>query len=490
MSETLQYILVIVVYFLAMLGIGVFFARRSKSKSDYFLAKDKLPPVVIGFTYSATQMSGSSYMGCVGTVHATGFAYIPSNIASAAAPWFCYVLAGERVCKVSSRLKCLTVSDLFEVRFGKLTGLITSIIMIVTTVPVLTAQLKAAGTAFETIIGIPYIATIFVFGLIVIIYTLVGGMFAVAWTDLIQGLLMILGFVILLPVVVPAAGGMTGAMEAYRANNAAFATFDGGGKPLLWVVSGFLVWGFYQIGGQPAAITRFQTTTHPSQLKRSLAWSVCFQSFVYIGVSTLGICSMALFPDLAVSDMALPNLINHFLPPLVGGLVLAAALGAMMSTIDSVLLMASSIFVNNIWVKALKKDGTDKASIHAGRIVVIVLGILGTIVAIDPPDAILWIITMGFSIMAGAFTFPLLLGLWSRKITQTGGLWGIISGAVVTTVWYVMGYIEYGNLNDFIFGIWPALAGSVVSLVVLLVVSKFSAPTPKEVLDVFFEDMD
>ena len=162
------------------------------------------------------------------------------------------------------------------------------------------------------------------------------------------------------------------------------ATFDGGGKPLLWIISGFLVYGFYQIGGQPAAITRFQTTTQPEKLKKSLVWSVLFQSVVYIGVSTLGICSMALFPDLAAPDMALPNLISHFLPPLLGGVVLAAALGAMMSTIDSVLLMASSLFVNNIWGKALRKPNDDKAAIHVGRIVVIILGLLGTLFAIKP----------------------------------------------------------------------------------------------------------
>ncbi len=487
MSVTAQYIIIISLYFASLLAIGIIFSKRNKSESDYFLAKDKLPASVIGFSYSATQMSGSSYLGCVGTVHATGFAYIPSNLASAAAPWFSYVLVGDRVCKVSNRLKALTVTDLFESRFGKKAGLISSIIVIVSTVPVLTAQLKAAGTAFETIIGIPYLATIFIFSLIVIIYTLIGGMFAVAWTDLIQGALMIVGFIILLPIVVPAAGGMGSAMEAYRINNAAFATMDGGGKPLLWIISGFLVWGFYQIGGQPGAITRFQTTTQPQKLKKSLVWSVCFQSFVYIGVTVLGICSMALFPNLASSDMALPNLISNFLPPLVGGVILAAALGAMMSTIDSVLLMSSSIFVNNIWVKALKKGGNDKAAVNAGRITIIVLGLCGVLVAIKPPDAILWIITMGFSIMAGAFTFPLLFGLWSRKITPAGGLWSIITGASATIIWYVMGYAMHGNLNDFVLGIWPAVIGSAVSLVVMLVVSRYTAATPHEALHTFFE---
>ena len=486
MSAVVQYIVIIVAYFLAMLVIGFLFAKKSKSKSDYFLAKDKLPSAVVGFSFSATQMSGSSYLGCVGTMHSLGMAYAPVSITSAAAPWFCYVLVGDRVCEISQRMKCLTMSDLFEARYGKRAGYAAAIIMIIATVPVLTAQLKAAGSAFETIIGIPYLTAIILFGVIVIIYTLAGGMFAVAWTDLIQGLLMILGMLMLTPIVVSKAGGLTAAFTAYAANSPATATFDGGGKPMLWIVSGLLVWGFYQIGGQPAAVTRFQTTSNPQALKKSLGWSVVFESIIYICVSTLGICSMALFPALEVTDMALPNLINNFLPPVLGGVILAACLGAMMSTIDSVLLMASSLFVSNIWTKMLKHNDDDKKAVHIGQILVIVLGLCGLLFAINPPDAILWIITCGFSVMAGAFTFPLLLGVWRKDLTPTAGFWAMISGAASTIIWYVLGYSQYGNLNDFVGGIWPAIFGSVISLIVLLVVSKFSKPLDAETTEAIF----
>ena len=105
MGATIQYIVVIVVYFVAMLLIGFIFAKKSNSEQDYFLAKDKLPPVVVGFSFSATQMSGSSYLGCVGTMHSLGMAYAPVSISSAAAPWFCYVLVGDRVCEISQRMK-------------------------------------------------------------------------------------------------------------------------------------------------------------------------------------------------------------------------------------------------------------------------------------------------------------------------------------------------------------------------------------------------
>ena len=490
MGSTVIYVAVIAVYFIGMLGISILLSKRARSESDFFLARDKLPAAVIGFSYSATQMSGSSYLGSIGTVRTTGYAYIPSNVSSAAAPWFTYVLLGDRIRKVTSRLGCITISDLFEARFGKRAGLYSAIIMLIGTVPVIAAQLKAAGSAFEVILGIPYISAIFIFGAITIIYTVVGGMFAVAWTDLIQGALMILGFVIMLPVTLNAVGGFTQMNLTYAQIRPEAATFDGGVYNLMWVISAFLVWGFYQIGGQPSAVTRFMTTSNDKKLKSALVYSIVFQSFIYFSIATIGLCSAILLPDLANSDLALPTLINMYLHPLLGGIVLAAALGAMMSTLDSVLLMTSSLFSQNIWVKALHRSSDDRTIVRVGRISTLVIGVLGLIIAIDPPDAIMWIITTGFSFMAGAFTFPILFGLWSEKTTSVAGRAGIVSGFIGTIVWYILGYIQYGSLSEYVWGLWPAVFGSLVSLVVMLVVSRCSKPTEKEILDIFFDDTE
>lgn len=339
------------------------------------------------------------------------------------------------------------------------------------------------------LIGIPYVAALFLFGGIVIVYTLLGGMFAVAWTDLIQGMLMILGFVILGPIVLNAAGGFTEMHIKYAEFNPAGISLNGG-QPLMWIISSFLVWGFFQVGGQPASITRFQTTSDTKKLKYALMYSIVFESLIYIGLTIISICAGVLIPTLENADMALPVLIQNYLHPVLGGIVLAAALGAMMSTVDSVLLMISSIFVENIYRKLVSKDVSSKKSLSLGRMITIVIGVSGMLIAIDPPDAVLWIITMGFSVMAAAFTFPLLLGLWSQKITSAGGAAGIIGGAVMAIVWYVLGYVKYQSLSTWIGGIWPAIIGAAVSLILTLVVSRFSTPISKETEDIFFDDAE
>ena len=247
----MAYLFILIIYFILMFLVGIFFGKKNRSEGDYFLAKDKLPPAVIGFSFSATQMSGSTYMGAIGTRRTTGIPYVPCGVSSASAPWFCYILVGDRIRRLNARVECLTMAEVFEKRFGKLAGLIAAIIMLICSIPSVTSQFQAAGGAFETILGIPYLTALLIFGGIVVVYTIVGGMFAVAWTDLVQGALMIGGFLILAPLTVWKAGGFSNIFHSYAAFNPAGASFASGGKPLIWMISGFLVWGFFQIGGQP-----------------------------------------------------------------------------------------------------------------------------------------------------------------------------------------------------------------------------------------------
>lgn len=443
MSVITQYLIVIVIYFVAMLGIGILAGRKiTNDGDDYFLAKDKLSAAAIGFSFSATQMSGSTYLGTVGTLSTIGYPFVPGALSSAAAPWFCYILLGDRVRQVAARLKSVTLGDIIESRYGKAASILSTCLMLVCLIPSVAGQLKAAGSAFQVLLNMPYMTAIIVFGAIVLIYTLLGGMFAVAWTDLVQGIIMVVGILIMVPVCLGKVGGLTAMNEAFAQINPQGASLTSG-QPMMWVISGFLVWGFYQIGGQPAATTRFLTTSDGKTMKKALSYSIVFESVIFLGISILAFCALPLLVgvDIPSSDMTLPLLIREYLHPLLGGVILVAAL-------------------------------------------------LGFLIAMDPPDAIVWILTTGFSVQAAAFTFPLLLGLWWPGATKAGGLCGIISGAVMAIVWYVLGYIQFHSLSAWPGGIWPAVIGSIVSLIVCIVVSKFTPKSSEAELEVFFNEQD
>ena len=245
-------------------------------------------------------------------------------------------------------------------------------------------------------------------------------MHAVAWTDLIQGSIMIVGFAVLAPVAVGAAGGFAEMHLRYAEFNPGGISFLGD-MPAVWVVSSFLVWGFFQIGGAPAAVTRFLIPKDRGTLRRALVFSIAFSSFIYIGSTLIAIASGVLLPELAQTDLALPTLVQLLMHPVFGGILVAAVLGATMSTIDSVLLLASSLVVENLYVPLARREVSQERGLRLARWTTLAIGVLAMIVAIDPPATILFIVTMSFSLMASAFTFPLLLGMWWPRATRAGG---------------------------------------------------------------------
>jgi SSS family transporter len=488
LSETAQYVAILTLYFLAMIGVGVWFNKRSRSRREYFLARGKLGPATIGISFSATQISGSSYMGAVGTERIFGYNFSPAGVSSAAAPWFSYILLGDRLRRIAGRLGSVTLADILQARFySKAAGAVATAIMLVAFIPLIAAQLKAAANVFEVLLGMPYWIGLVGFGGAVILYTVLGGMLAVAWTDLVQGLIMMAGFAILAPVAVFSAGGFSEMHRQYGQLNPDAISLMGK-MPALWVISDFLVWGFFQIGGSPAAVTRFLIPEDERTLRGAMAYSVVFQSFIYVCATLIAIASGVLLPDLEQPDLTLPTLVAKLLPPVFGGIIIAAVLSAIMSTLSGILLVAGSLVVENVYVKLIGRTIDAPQGLRIARFVTFVIGALALAVAFRPPAAIFWIVTMSFSFMASAFTFPFLLGLWWPRATREGGIAGMLGGALACVVWYVLGWVRYGTLENWIGGIWPALFGPMVSLVLMVVVSKLTAPPPEEVTKTFFAD--
>lgn len=488
MTVSFQYTLLLGGYFIAMLGLGFWFNRRISSSRDYFIAKGKLGPATVGFSFSATQMSGSTYMGAVGTEKILGYNFSPAAVSSAAAPWFSYILLGNRLRRISNRIKGITLVDIIEARYySPGAALISTFIMLIAFIPMIAAQLKAAGNIFEVLLGVPYLAGLCIFGGIVILYTVLGGMFAVAWTDLIQGLIMIVGFAILAPVAVHAAGGFAGMHLQYAQLNPGAITFLGK-MPALWVVSAFVVWGFFQIGGSPASVTRFLIPEDDRTLKRAMVYSVMFQSFIYVSATLVAIAGGVLLPQLERPDLTVPTMVSQLLPPLMGGIIIAAVLGAMMSTIDSILLLAGSLVVENVYVKMMGRKIDRRQGLRLARRVTFGIGVCALLMAIKPPAAILWIVTMSFSLLASAFTFPLLLGIWWPRATRAGGIAGMVGGSISCVFWYALGYWKYHRFDNWIGGIWPAILGAFISLLLLITISAATAPPPEDVQEIFFQE--
>lgn len=489
MSSSTVYVLVIALYYAAMVAIGLFFKNKIGNHSDYFVARGKLGPATIGFSFSATQMSGGTFVGAVGVQKEFGYNFVASSSSSAAAPWFSYILIGDRMRKVAARLKSVTIADIFEARYAtRYAGLLATIIILISYVPMITAQFKAAGNIMEVVLGTPYWLGLVIFALGVMFYTVLGGMMSVCWAALVQGFIMISGFAILAPVAVKAAGGFSLMNQRYAAINPQGISLVGM-MPVVWVLSSFLVWGFFQIGGSPECVTRFLIPENDRTLKTAMVYSIFFQSFVYLTSTLIAIAGGVLLPHLENADLTVPTLVSQLLPPLLGAIIFAAVMSAIMSTIDSIILVAGSLVIENIYIRFLGKAVEPRTGLRIARVVTLAVGLIGLVIALKPPAAILWIVTMSFSLLASSFTFPLLLGLWWPRATKSAGIAGMLSGFFSCIAWYVLGYVRYHSFNNWIAGIWPPILGSAISLAVMVVVSRYTRPVPDSVLATFFDDI-
>jgi Na+/proline symporter len=237
-------------------------------------------------------------------------------------------------------------------------------------------------------------------------------------------------------------------------------------------------------------VTRFLIPEDDKTLRGAMVYSITFQSFIYLSATVVAIAGGVLLPSLERPDLTVPTMVSQLLPPVLGGIIIAAVLGAMMSTIDSILLLAGSLVVENIYLRFVNPDIDRSKGLRIARVVTLVIGVLALLVALKPPAAILWIVTMSFSLMASAFTFPFLLGVWWPRATKEGGIVGMIGGALSCVFWYVLGYLKYHTLDNWIGGIWPAIFGSFVCLVLFIVVSKMTSPPPQDVQEIFFAESE
>ena len=244
MYET-QVAIILGIYFILMLIVGAVFSKRVKSLSAFYVGERSLNAPVTGFSFAATQMSGSTYMGAVGVTAKLGYSFIPGAIGSVPATFWAFPVIGVKMRRIAGRLNSFTLGDIFSVRFysKKTIRIIIAIIFLISYIPFIAAQVKVAANAFEVLLGLPYIQGVLLFGGIVVAYTILGGMFAVAWTDFIQGTIMFFGFLLV---------GVAGLMHlgGFAAIHHQFAQIDPrlvsltGLLPPVWVAGLAIMWGW------------------------------------------------------------------------------------------------------------------------------------------------------------------------------------------------------------------------------------------------------
>lgn len=486
MSETAYQLLAIILYFAAMIAIGFYAYRKIHNLNDYMLGGRSLGPAVSALSAGAADMSQWLLMGLPGAIYVAGLVEWWIAIGLTIGAWLNWKIVAPRL-RIYTQLSndSITIPSFFDNRFkenAKILRIVSGLIILVYFTFYVSSGFVASGVFFESSFGYDYHLGLLIVGGVIILYTLVGGFLAVSYTDFVQGTIMFLALISVPIIGVFVNGGLGDNISIV--NN-----FDPNWLSLTktLTVAGLissLAWGLGYFG-QPHIIVRFMAIRTAKETTRARRIGISWMILTLAGAAATAFVGVGYFqqnPDAVLRDpeavfIQMGQVLFH---PFIAGVLLAAVLAAIMSTVSSQLIVTSSALVEDIYKAVYKTDAQDKHYILLGRIAVLVVSIVAAILAWEKSNTILNLVGFAWAGFGASFGPIVLLALYWRKFTSQGALAGMVVGAVTVFIW--------GNtaLGDYLYEIVP---GFLLNLIVSVVVSKLTYKPIPEVEKEFDETL-
>lgn len=461
---------VVIVYLVLLAGLAIWSRAESQSLQGYYLAGKKLPYWVVAFSTNATGESGWLLLGLTGMGYAVGakaYWVVVGEVLGVALSW---IYVSRRLKRMSDDTDSITVPDVLSARFAEQQNVIRSIAVIIIlsmVIVYIAAQMIATGKAVESFTDFGFKEGVFVGAAIIIGYTFVGGYKAVSYTDVLQGVLMLLGLIAVPAVAISAAGGW-GAITANIATQDPalldFFAFTGEGVAGWIGAISFLAIGLPFLG-VPQLLVRYMSCRDDNELKKARWVSVVVMTFFGIGAVTAGIAGRALFPGLEDSETIFPVLSSAFFPPIITGVLMVIVLSAIMSTADSLLLLASSAVVRDTMQKLLGSKKTDHQLAVIGKFTTLLIGILGVFLVFQVAEETIFdLVLVAWSGLGCAFGPVVLCLLFYEKTTGWGVAAGMLAGFLTSSIWVVF-------IKASAYGLYEAIPGFTAGAVATILVS-------------------
>ena len=492
-----------VLYFLLLIGVGVFFFIKNKSDSGekgFFLGGRKMNGLVSALSAGASDMSAWVLMGLPGAIYAAGLGQVWISIGLAIGTVLAWIFVAPRLRRYSILANdSITIPQYLTNRFKskrKELQVICAVIFVLVYCVYGASSIKAAGTLFNQMFGLDERIAMLISMLIIIAYLFLGGFNAVCWTDFFQGMIMLVALM-LLPIVSVAVLKVPETASALPANfYNMFKVADNPWSCIAIILTG-LGWGLGYFG-MPHIVVRYMSIKSEKEMRKSQivgsSWTILILTFAtvvaLVGRKYLG----AALED--SSSTVFITLAQKAFPVFIGGLVITAILAASMSTADSQLLASSSAFASDIYKTTIRKNASDKEIVWVGRIVVIVASVIAFLIAFlgfgDKPivpafSTIMTLVSAAWAAFGAAFGPVLLLSLYNRRVNYKGATAGIVVGFVVDILWMIFFNMEYYGMTSVIYNteLYEIIPGFVAGLVTMLLVSYFTEAPSKEVTDLF-----
>jgi len=451
-----------IAYFIVLLGIGFYFYRRSANIEDYLLGGRGMGSWVTALSAQASDMSGWLLMGLPGAIYLGGMANTWIAIGLFVGTVLNWKLVSARLRVYTQKTNAITLPCFFEARFKDPTGLlriVSAIIILIFFAIYASSGLVATGLLFESTFGVNYYDAIIIGGLVIIAYTFLGGFLAVCWTDLLQGALMVFAIVIVPALTYHTVGGVEAIKEAIVSKGISASLIPQGEKlPVLAVIS-TMAWGLGYFG-QPHILVRFMSVKSLRKLSKSMAIAIIWVFLSLGGAVTVGFIGIAMFDNLSggEEEKVFIYMIRKLFNPWFGGILLAAIFSAIMSTIDSQLLVLSSALSEDFYLKSIRKKASEKEVVWVGRACVVLTSIIALVIALVSDETILEIVAFAWAGFGAAFGPLVLFALFSRKTTWQSALAGMVTGTVVLVLWKQVG------LSGTMYEIVPGFAANCLTI--------------------------
>ncbi len=439
-GANIEVLIALIVYCVGLFVLGFLSLRRVSRAarregkgflSEYLIGDRDLGGFVLAMTLVATYLSASSFIGGPGTAYTIGLAWVFLAMSQMPTGYFTLAVLGKKFAIVARKINAVTVTDFLKARYeNRLLLVVISVSLVFFVIAAMTAQFVGAARLLEGSVGISYRAALVFFAVTVLVYTIVGGFRAVALTDTLQGVIMTVGVILLITAAVTAGGGVGRLIQGLYAIDPGLISPLGvnpAHTSIAWVTSFWILVGFGVIG-LPQVATRGMCYRDSASLKKAIIYGTIVSMVLLFGMHLVGAFGRVLVTDNIVSgDLVVPALITQLFPNWIAGIILAAPLAAVMSTVDSQLLMAVGAIINDIYVNLFNPRLKRAAALTF--ICSIAMGAIVFVSAFNPPELIVWLNLHAIAGLIATFLWPVLLGLYWKRANTAGAFASIVAGA-------------------------------------------------------------
>lgn len=457
----------IIVYLVTMLGLGALAYRHTSNLKDYILGGRQLGGGVAALSAGASDMSGWLMLGLPGAVYASGLNQVWIAVGLVAGALLNWRFVARRLRRYTEHAgDALTLPDYFESRFAdrsRVLRVASAFVILIFFTIYTSAGLVSGAILFEQVFGLDYATALIIGTLSILSYTVIGGFLGVCWTDTVQGIMMFLALLIVPAVAISGMGGWSTTVETTVAAGPSGVLDVFHDTTLLGAVS-LMAWGLGYFG-QPHILARFMALRDEREMPKAQMIGMTWMVVALYGALATGFAGIGYFAaaPLENPETVFLALSQALFNPWIAGILLAAVLAAIMSTVSSQLLVSSSAIAEDFWMRLFRPGAEERELLLVGRASVFVISVIAVILAFDRDSSVLSLVAYAWAGFGAAFGPVVLLSLFWRRMTRNGALAGMIVGAVTVIVWK--------QLSGGLFDVYEILPGFIFACLTIACVS-------------------